>query len=113
MTAFPSGFNVMRSGYSVVPRDGSEMTRADDGSPRIRRLWADTRADISFQLDLMSAADWSTISTFYETNKGGLITWTDTFTSITYDALMLEPPVITERQGPWVRVRIVMEGVPQ
>lgn len=113
MTAFPSGFKLMRSGYSVVPRDGSVATRADDGSPRVRRLWSETRADISFQLDLMSASDWSTLSTFYETNKGVRITWTDTFTSVTYDALMLEPPVITERHGPWVRARVVMEGVPQ
>lgn len=113
MTAFPSIYNVMRDGYDVVPRDGAVTSRADDGTLRVRRLWSETRVDIAFNLDLMSKSDFAALAQFYESYKYEQIEWTDQFTDTTYDVLMLEPPRITERHGPWVRARVVMEGTAQ
>lgn len=113
MTAFPDIYDVDSQGYSVDPNDGASLSRADDGTLRIRRLYAATRFDITFRLYSLTSAQSEAVLQFYESYKYEVITWTDPFTSVVYDALMTEPPRIVDVKGLWAEVEVKMEGTRQ
>lgn len=113
MTAFPSTYAVDSKGYSVEPNDGTSASRADDGTLRIRRLYASTRFAIKFRLYKMTSTDTEAVLLFYESNKNQQITWTDPFTSVVYSVLMTEPPSIIDVSGLWSEMEVRMEGVRQ
>lgn len=92
MTAFPAAYGIDQDTYEVVPEDGSQVSEADDGTTRIRRLYGATQYRIEFELFGLSVSDQATLSAFYETNKNTIVEWTDPYTSIVYDLLMLRPP---------------------
>lgn len=113
MAAFPSVYQVIEDGYSVEGDDGSELSRADDGTLKIRRLYGATRYNITFRIAPLSAAQTQAVRQFYESYKTQTITWTDPYTSVVYDVLMTRQPRIVDMNTPWATMEVDMEGVPQ
>lgn len=115
MASFPTVYapKTLQDGYSVEGDDGSELSRADDGTLKIRRLYGETRYSIRFRLAPLSAAQTEAVKQFYESYKTQVIDWTDPYTGVVYDVLMTRQPRITGMQGPWATMQVEMEGVPQ
>lgn len=113
MTAFPFSDRIERGSYRVTPVDGSEVSEADDGSTRIRRLYGSVQHDIEFEVFGMTQTDRDALVSFYNTNKNTVIEWIDPFTSITYDVLMLRPPRVVDTYGTQCSMDVRMRGTEQ
>lgn len=110
MTAFPSSYGTDAGRYRVMPEDGSSVTEADDGSTRIQRLYGADQYRISFELFGLSLDDRAALMAFYDTNRATQVEWTDPFTGLVYDVLMLRPPRVERVYGLRMSISFELRG---
>lgn len=110
MVDYPS-LPINADDYSIEPSDGSQSTRADDGTLRIRRLYAAISYQIRITHPYLSPAEFAELETFYLTYRSAPVRWTDPLTGFVYEALMLGPPKHTHvNGGTHLDVSMEMEG---
>lgn len=110
MVDYPS-LPISADEYSIEPSDGSQSTRADDGTLRIRRLYAAISYQIRITHPYLSAAEFAELEAFYLVNRSTPVRWLDPLTGIAYEALMLGPPKhVRVNGGLRLDVNMEMEG---
>ena len=111
---FPTVYTILADGFRVEGDDGAETSRADDGTLRVRRLWATDRVTITFRIGPLTAVQKQAVLQFYRSYRYQEIEWTDPTSSITYDVLMTREPVPVQMiTGDTFVMEIYMEGVEQ
>jgi len=94
----------------IIPSDGSESTRAQDGTTKIRRLYGQTIYTITMTHKYLTVAEFATLEAFYATNEPDDIAFTDDLTSNDYTVKMLGPPVQIGTEGLRIHAAMSLEG---
>lgn len=114
MTAFPTTYPVMADGFRIEVDDGAVESRSDDGTLRIRRLWATSKSRITFRIGILTSVQSLAVTQFYRSYRSQTITWTNPFTSVVFNVVMTSEPLMVEMFGGLQCImEIYMEGVEQ
>lgn len=96
---------------SITPSDGSEITRADDGTARVRHLYGSVQYTIELTHVLVTHADFTAMMQFYQSNKTEVLTWTDPATEEVYSVIYARPPRKARiHNGVYCDVAVQLEG---
>lgn len=112
MADFPY-FCIAASDYRVLVADGSRLSRADSGAPRIQRDWEGIRVSISLSCPVMTWEDYLSLLQFYQDNKtNSQIRFVDPRSQQEFLVAIVSPPVHTGMTGGrYYGVQIELEGV--
>lgn len=103
MAAYPS-FGHLRSGPGPSRSDGQEIVRASNGALKVRRLYSATKSD--FAIDhMLSAAEKTTLDSFYTTNRDLDVSYTSPEDGATYTVRFAAPPQYL-RFPSWYQARV-------
>lgn len=95
---YPTQYGIGIDGFTVTPDDGSDAKRADDGTLRIRRLYAASRYAIQIPHPYVLNADYLALLAFYDANKND-VQFTDPRTGVQYTGMLTKPPAITAQRS--------------
>lgn len=93
---FPTQFLIDRERYVEVAQDGSLTDRAEDGTPRIRRLYSQKWYEITIVLVSLAETDVGTVEQFYEDNLLEPVEFVNPIKQELMQAFMTQPPQITD-----------------
>lgn len=96
---FPTTFKIDRERYVETAQDGSLVDRAEDGTPRIRRLYSQVWYEITVVLVALSETDINTVRNFYEENLLDGIEFMNPISNEQMQAYITQPPQITDSSG--------------
>lgn len=107
---FPPQYLIDKKSWSATGKDGSEVDRALDGTPRIRRMWPTMWRSISFDVVCLAEDDVADLQDFYWANRSVYIDFTDPITMQAMSALMLSEPEVVNINGNNYTMRVTMEA---
>lgn len=109
MAAYPSFLTLAES--TATPANGLEPDRATNGRMALRRMW--TADKMRFAIGhVLSAAQKTTLDTFYATNKDLDNTYKWPGTGVTYTVRFTQAPVYVPRtNGVYFEARVALEEV--
>lgn len=103
---------VMASGLSTSPDDGSRVTRASDGTPKIARLFGQEIYSFSISYQLLTAIQLAALRAFYTANQyDSAIEFTDPTSLVVYAVKMLGPPRVTRQYNTYYDAEMELIGV--
>jgi len=105
---FPTTFMIDRERYVETAQDGSLVDRAEDGTPRIRRLYSQVWYELTVVLVGLTETDINTIRGFYTDNLLDAIEFVNPITNVQMEAYITQPPQITDSSAVTFEMTIQM-----
>lgn len=100
MAEFPTVYKVQRDGFQCEMDDGMDIKRAEDGTPRIRRLYSTNWYNIRFRIAPLTAANRQAVDQFHTSYRNEYIDWTNPFTGDVFKILLTNPPRVVRYEAP-------------
>ena len=105
--AYPSSLGQVKAGSDVIPQSGTRIDRASNGDVRGQILYSALR-QVFKVIHYLTAAQKTTLDTFYTTNAALEITFTWAIDSAAYNCIFMDAPKYTHITTTLSRVEVML-----